>query len=80
MICPECKKTLTNADAYGHDCEIDNAEPIWKALKFQYEPRAKIIEANLSGEALQKWQKASYVKKIAFIDKLQAQGVFGGGR
>lgn len=23
MVCPECKKKLTDADAYGHDCEIN---------------------------------------------------------
>ncbi len=22
MKCSECGKTLTNADAYGHDCEV----------------------------------------------------------
>lgn len=25
MNCPECGKTLTDKDAYGHDCEVVSA-------------------------------------------------------
>ena len=44
----------------------------------QYAPRERALRKALTKDALERWNGLSVTRKITVIDRLQAQGLFGG--